>query len=142
MELEKLFDELKSDYAELRRTVETKAQEAAKGAVDPLIEASSAVGLMGAVSSVNQWLNLARRLERRSRQPLLHTFPELALMAAVVAPCASAARSWHDQPSGRSSTSTCCACSGMRNSAASEACVASSEHSARTTALNMLMTCR
>lgn len=42
MELEKLFDELKSDYAELRRTVETKAQEAAKGAVDPLIEAKLA----------------------------------------------------------------------------------------------------
>ena len=42
MELEKLFDELKNDYAELRRTVETKAQEAAKGAVDPLIEAKLA----------------------------------------------------------------------------------------------------
>lgn len=39
MELETIIEGLKTDYAELRRTVETKAQEAAKGAVDPLIEA-------------------------------------------------------------------------------------------------------
>ncbi|MFN8124103.1 MAG: hypothetical protein U0237_16970 [Thermoleophilia bacterium] len=50
------------------------------------------------MSSVNQWLNLARRLERRSRQPLLHTFPELALMAAVTLAIGISvphATSWH-----------------------------------------------
>jgi HK97 family phage major capsid protein len=42
MDVQQIFDELKRDYAELHKTVEQKAQEAAKGAVDPLIEAKLA----------------------------------------------------------------------------------------------------
>lgn len=36
--LKQLFEELRHDYAELRRTVEQRAAEAARGAVDPLLE--------------------------------------------------------------------------------------------------------
>lgn len=50
MEIEKLFEELKSDYAELRRTVEQKAKEAATGAVDPLIESK--------LARINEAINL------------------------------------------------------------------------------------
>lgn len=37
-EIQKLFDELRADYKQLHETVATRAEEAAKGAVDPLIQ--------------------------------------------------------------------------------------------------------
>jgi HK97 family phage major capsid protein len=42
MELKDMVEELKRDYAELQRTVKDKAEAAAKGIVDPLIEAKIA----------------------------------------------------------------------------------------------------
>lgn len=77
-ELQKLYDDLRSDYKALHETVAQKAAEAAKGAVDPLIEAK--------VGRINEAINEKEAKRDELIASLKSAVDRLSLVAGQAAP--------------------------------------------------------